>query len=115
MHEFQTGSEMDLGYDPRLCHHFSQQPPRVKLGRDLVRLTARGLGFILPSISHTFVAFPSPRGPKYPDAATVSHHGGLRESDHHALMYVLRDRAVYCSVQKQISYTFRGYVLLGEM
>ena len=25
------------------------------------------------------------------------------------------DRAVYCSFQKQTSYTFRGYVLLGEM
>ena len=24
------------------------------------------------------------------------------------------DRAVYCSFQKQNSYTFRGYVLLGE-
>ena len=24
------------------------------------------------------------------------------------------DRAVYCSFQKQTSYTFRGYVLLGE-
>jgi hypothetical protein len=91
---FRLGRWSGLG--PGLCHHFSQHPPRV-LGRNLVCLAARGLGFISPSISRTFqhpggrarAEWPHPRDGGSRGYGALGHHGGWRDGRWCVMMVVL--------------------------